>query len=394
MKLIRVENKSTAKEFLNVARVIYQNDPNWVCPPDFIINSIFDPQKNEYYQNGKSIRWILKDSTGDYIGRVAAFYNHDKATKYDPPAGGLGFFDCIDNQEAANILFDACRNWLHDEGMGVMDGPVNFGENDSYWGLLVEGFTQPAFGMNYNPPYYKSLFENYGFKPFFEQESRHIDLTKPFPERFWKIAEWVMERNSYTFEHFRKNNIKKYAADVVSIYNEAWIQHEHFSPLNIEKVLKGFNEAKLFLIEDFIWFVYHEQKPIGFLVMLPDMNQVIKPFKGKLNLWNKIRFLLLKQSKRVNRSRITILGVSPKYQGKGVESAIFWHLQEPLLKKRPHYKEIEISWVGDFNPKMKATMEAMKAGPGKIHITYRKYFKEGRRFQKAVSVEDTNAMES
>ncbi len=391
MKLIKVNCNNTAKEFLNVARAIYKDDPNWVCIPDLIINSIFDPQKNEYYQNGKSIRWILQDSSGNNIGRVAAFYNRDKAAKYDPPTGGLGFFDCVNDQEAANILFDACGSWLHDEGMGAMDGPVNFGENDSYWGLLVEGFTQPAFGMNYNPPYYKALFENYGFKPFFEQESRHIDLTKPFPERFWKIAEWVMKRNTYTYEHFKKSKINKYAADIVSIYNEAWVQHEHFSPLNVEKVLKGFNEAKLFLIEDFIWFVYHEEKPIGFLVMLPDMNQVIKPFNGKLNLWNKIRFLFLKQSKQVNRSRITILGVAPSYQGKGVESAIFWHLQEPLLKKRPHYKEIEISWVGDFNPKMKATMEAMKAGPGKMHITYRKPFNEGEKFKKAVSVVDTPA---
>ncbi len=111
------------------------------------------------------------------------------------------------------------------------------------------------------------------------------------------------------------------------------------------------------------------------------------------HFWNKIRFLFLKQSKRVNRSRITILGVAPKYQGKGVESAIFWHLQQPLLKKRSYYKEIEISWVGDFNPKMKATMEAMKAGPGKMHITYRKYFKESENFQKAASVVDTNAGE-
>ena len=179
--------------------------------------------------------------------------------------------------------------------------------------------------------------------------------------------------------------LRKYAADIVSIYNEAWVQHEHFSPLKIETVLKGFHDAKSFIIEDFIWFVYHEDKPIGFLIMLPDINQIMKLFNGKMHLWNKIRFLFLNKSKRVNRSRITILGVSPKYQGKGVESAIFWHLQQPLLGKRSYYREIEISWVGDFNPKMKATMEAMKAGPGKTHITYRKYFTDSK-FQKAASI--------
>jgi hypothetical protein len=45
-----------------------------------------------------------------------------------------------------------------------MDGPINFGERDKFWGLLTEGFIEPLFGMNYNFPYYKDLFENYGFK--------------------------------------------------------------------------------------------------------------------------------------------------------------------------------------------------------------------------------------
>ena len=126
--------------------------------------------------------------------------------------------------------------------------------------------------------------------------------------------------------------------------------------------------------------------------MLPDINQILKPFKGKMNFWNKLLFLIQKRGKKINRSRITILGVIPKYQGKGVESAIFWHLRKPLEVKRPHYKEIEISWVGDFNPKMKATLEAMKANPGKLHITYRKTFKE-EYFKKATPIPEMQAKE-
>lgn len=388
MNLFEVNDKKRTKEFLEVPHFIYQNDENWICPLDNIINSIFDPKKNKYFDDGDAIRWILKDQNGLLIGRVAAFYNNAKANNYDPPAGGMGFFECIHDLQAANILFDACKKWLLSKGMGAMDGPVNFGENDSYWGLLVDGFTPPAFGMNYNPPYYKELFENYGFKPFFEQESKHLDLNTPFPERFWKIAEWVMRKPDYSFQHFRKKDVDKFAADVVEIHNSAWVFHEHFAPLDIDKVKKGLREAKDILIEDFIWFAYHKDTPIGFLVMLPDMNQVFKLFNGKLSLWNKLRFLFLKKSHIVNRSRITIMGVIPKFQGKGVESAIFWHLQDPLQKVRPHYKEIEISWVGDFNPKMKATLYAMGANPGKIHITYRKLITEDAKFKTATAVTD------
>ncbi len=386
MKITKVVDKPSARQFLDVAREIYKDDPNWICPLDSIIEGIFDPQQNSYFENGEAERWILKGDSGTLIGRVAAFYDREKARKYDPPTGGMGFFECIDDREAAFLLFDTCKEWLQSKGMGAMDGPINFGENDNYWGLLVEGFTPPAFGMNYNPPYYKTLFESYGFKPFFEQDSRHLNLRKPFPDRFWKIAEWVMRKPGYTFEHIQISNIDKYVRDVVAIHNEAWVYHEHFTPLTVEKVYKSFKEAKPILVEEFIWFVYHDGKPIAFFVMYPDVNQIFKKFNGKLNLWNKLRFLFLKNSKLIDRARITIMGVVPKFQGAGVESAIFWHLREPVLERRPHYRELEISWVGDFNPKMKATLEALGADPGKIHITYRKLFQHEEAFKKAASV--------
>ena len=386
MEIIKVGNKRLARKFLAVPHIIYKDDKNWICPLDTIIESIFDPKKNGSFSDGEAERWILLDSNKNLIGRVAAFYNKQKANKYDPPTGGLGFFECINDQEAANLLFDAAKAWLESKGMGAMDGPINFGENDNFWGLLVEGFSPPAFGMNYNPPYYKSLFEEYGFKPFFEQESRHLNLEKPFPERFWKIAEWVMRKPGYSFEHIHKNNIEKYVRDIVEIHNQAWIFHEHYTPLTFEKVLKSFNYAKQIIREDFIWFAYHEGEPIAFLVMYPDMNQVFRLFNGKLTLWNKIRFLFLKRSKLVNRSRVTIMGVIPKYQGIGIESAVFWHMQKPLMETGVKFKELEISWVGDFNPKMKATMNAMGAGPGKIHITYRKLFVDHVEFKEASKI--------
>ncbi|MCB0805826.1 MAG: hypothetical protein KDC05_08515 [Bacteroidales bacterium] len=386
MKLVSVKDKKTGDQFLEVPRILNKEDPNWVCPPDEIIRNIFNPEKNKYFEGGDAARWILLDDSGKLIGRIAAFFNRDKANRYDPPAGGAGFFECINDQKAAFKLFDIAAEWLSDHGMGAMDAPVNFGENDTYWGLLVEGFTQPAFGMNYNPPFYKDLFEAYGFKPFFEQESKHLDLKKPFPERFWKIAEWVMRKPGYTFEHIRKKDIDKFAQDVVTIHNEAWKFHEHFTPLTVEKVKKSFREARSFLVEEFIWFVYFEGEPIAFFVMLPDINQVFKHFNGKLNLWNKLRFLYLQKTKMITRTRVTIMGVVPKFQGIGIESAIFWHLREPVLEKRPHFTELEISWVGDFNPKMKATLNALNANPGKIHITYRKLFDQKEGFKQAEKI--------
>lgn len=385
MQLVEVTDKKTGKQFLDVARILYKNEPEWVCPLDMDIHKIFDPAQNAYFKDGKAIRWILKDGQGKLIGRISAFYNDRKAHRYQQPTGGAGFFECIHDQEAAFMLFDAAKQWLAAQGMEAMDAPVNFGENDNFWGLLVEGFTRPAYGMPYNFPYYQKLFEDYGFKPYFTQITKHLDLTVPFPERFWKIAEWVNKRGGFQFKHFSYKEADKFIHDLKEVYDQAWIHHEHFIPLDVQLVKKELESAKPILEEDFIWFVYKDDEPVAFYIMFPDANMIFRHFNGKLTLWNKLRFLYYKKTKEMSRIRQTMMGVIPKYHGQGLESAIFWHLREPVLNKRPYITEMELSWVGDFNPKMMAIQEAVNAKPGKIHITYRKLFK-GDAEQRAATI--------
>lgn len=384
--MLQVHDKKSARDFLDVARVIYRDDPNWVCPLDKDIHRIFDPQSNRYFLEGDATRWILKGDHGELLGRIAAFYHSKKSYRYEIPTGGVGFFECINDPDAAFTLFDAAASWLQDHGMKAMDGPVNFGENDTFWGLLVEGFTPPAYGMNYHPPYYRQLFESYGFKAYFTQVTKHLDLTVPFPERFWKIAEWVMKKPGYSFRHFSLKKIDTFIDDLKAIHDQAWVFHEHYIPLDKELIRTEINRARPILVEEFIWFVYHENDPVAFFVMLPDANQIFRHFNGKMNLFNIFRLYYYKWKKEMTRTRVTIMGVIPKYQGQGLESGIFWHLREPVLVRRPHIHEIEISWVGDFNPKMQATLEAVGAKPGKTHITFRKILDDEQEFRAAKKI--------
>jgi GNAT superfamily N-acetyltransferase len=372
--------------FLDVARKIYKDDPNWICPIDDDINKIFDPVHNRYFQDGKAARWVIEGDDGELLGRVAAFFNLKKSKRYDVPVGGMGFFESVNDRNVAFLLFDTALEWLKGHGMIAMDGPVNFGENDSYWGLLVEGFTPPAYRMNYHKPYYREFFEDYGFKPFYTQITKHLDLNIPFPDRFWKIAEWVMKKPGFDYRHFSYSKLDIFVEDLKEIHDQAWQFHEHFTPIDRDLIRSEFLKAKPILVEEFIWFVYHEDKPVAFLAMIPDVNQILRHFNGKSHVWNKLRLIYFKKTKEITRSRVTIMGVVPKYQGYGLESAIFWHLREPVLVKRPHIREIEISWVGDFNPKMQATLEAVGAFPGKKHITYRKLFDENMEFRPAKTI--------
>ncbi|MCP4550584.1 MAG: GNAT family N-acetyltransferase [Bacteroidetes bacterium] len=373
MKLIEVTNKSLAKKFVKVAHLVYKDDPHWVCPLDSMINAVFNPKKNVFYAHGDAIRWILVNDKDELIGRVAAFVNEKKAYNFDQPTGGMGFFECIDDENAAFLIFDKCVEWLKEKGMKAIDGPINFGENDNFWGLLVEGFMHPSFGMNYHLPYYKKFFENYGFESYFEQVTNHLDLTVPFPEKFWKIADWIRKKPAYDFRHLQLKQSDKFIDDLKTIYDTAWQYHENFTPISRTDLQESFNQAKAIIDEEFVWFVYNNDKPIAFLVMFPDANQILKRFKGKMHLINKLRFVLLAKMKTMTRTRITIMGVVPKFQKSGVESGIFWHMDK-VMKKKPHYTEVEMSWVGDFNPKMQAIHHAVGGKFAKKHITYRKLF--------------------
>jgi len=373
MNIIEVVTDGHKQSFLDLARILYKNDPNFACPLDGEINGIFDPKENSFYKHGEAIRWVLTNEAGELIGRIAAFINTNKAYTFDQPTGGCGFFECVDDRDAAYLLFDTAKNWLKEKGMEAMDGPINFGENDNHWGLLVEGFTPQGYGMPYHKAYYQDFFESYGFKVFFEQYSYHLDRTKPFPERFWKIAEWIAKKPGFEFKHFRYADSEKYIQDIITIYNEAWKFHDNFTPIDIDDLRKIARDGKGVIDEDFIWFAYHEGNPIGFFVAMPDLNQILAKMNGKLDFWNKLRFLYLLKRKTITRARITVMGVVPKYQRFGIESAIFWHMDK-AIKKKDHYTEVELSWVGDFNPKMIAIYESVGGVRMKTHYTYRHLF--------------------
>lgn len=387
-----VADKKTVRAFLDFPKDLYKNDPNWICPLDNSVEAVFDRKQNAFFTHGEAIRWIFKDDNNNIIGRAAAFINRKKAFNFQQPTGGMGFFECINNKQAAFFIFDTCREWLKMKGMEAMDGPVNFGENDNFWGLLVEGFIPPSFGMNYNYPYYKDFFEEYGFRPYFEQVTNHLDLTKPFPERFWKIADWVRQRPGYSFRHFSWEESEKFIEDFKQIYDDAWQFHENFTPINKEVLREQLKEMKIISEEEFIWFAYHEGEPIAFLVMIPDANQILRHFNGKIGLLGKLKFLWLKNHNVFSRTRITVMGIKPKYQKSGIESAIFWHMDK-IMKVRPHYTEVELSWVGDFNPKMRQLHEAVGGYFAKRHITYRYLFNSPGESQYATEIpRDTKNM--
>ena len=387
-----VKDRRSRKDFLRVTESLYQHDPHWVCPLDEEIETIFSPEKNVYFTHGEANRWVIRDASGTTVGRIGAFINRKKAFINEFPTGGIGFFECIDDQEAANLLFDTAKTWLSERGMEAMDGPVNFGENDRYWGLLVEGFTQPTFEMYHHLPYYRKLFETYGFQVYFEQTSNEMDLTRPLPERFEKIARWVMEKDGIEFKHGSWKKRWEFVKVLQEVYNDAWQYHENFTPLQDEQLRRLMKDFRFIAIEAFLPYVEIKGESAAFILCIPDLNQIFKPFKGRFPLWKKLLFLLRSRNefawyrKRgiLTRGRVIIMGAKPKFQKHGLEAGMI--ISSFDYARKLGFKAIELSWVGDFNPKMERLHQATGATPIHKHITYRCPFDPARKIKRYATI--------
>jgi hypothetical protein len=353
MQIIPVTDKATALEFLQTAVLLNKNDPNWIRPLDKDINEVFDKEKNKAFRFGEVIRWILKDDAGKLIGRIAAFTNKKYKNKGDDvPVGGIGFFECINDQAAADLLLDNGKHWLIQHGMEAMDGPINFGERDRWWGLITNGFTPPLYCMNYNPPYYVTLFENYGFKLFYNQVCFALDAKKPLAQKIMDRHKMHDDNPDISFETMKRNNLAKYAVDFVEVYNKAWAGHGGLKQMNKEQVMLMFKKMKPVMDEDILYFVYHKGTAIAMFINLPDINQYFKHLNGKFGLLQKLEFVWRQKFRKSRKFVGMVFGVVPEWQGTGIDSYIIGECRRIVQKPDQLYLEYEMQWIGDFNPKM------------------------------------------
>lgn len=393
MQLKEVKTAQDEKDFIAVNTIINKKDPNYIRPLDKDVNDVFDTAKNKTFRQGKAIRWLLRNDNNELIGRIAAFTNKKYRNKGDDvPVGGIGFFDCINDQHAADMLFDVAKHWLIQQGMQAMDGPINFGERDRWWGLLVKGFAAPLYCMNYNQPYYQSLFETYGFKKFFNQICFSLNVKEKLQQRFYDRHRECAKDPNYSAAHIRKNQLEKFANDFTVIYNKAWAGHGGMKEMERKVVLKLFQTMKPVIDEKTCWFVYYKTEPIAMWINLPDLNQWFKYLNGKFDLFHKLKFLWLKNTKKNNKFTGLAFGVVPEFQAKGVdaymimEGARFVQNQELVNGeyvpgKVPRYADYEMQWIGEFNPKMINIAENLGTYRSRILTTYRYLFDRTKEFK-------------
>lgn len=381
MKISEVHSPVDVRAFLDFPERIYADDPNWIMPLEKDILEVFDPAKNKYFRHGQCTRFLLRNDAGEVIGRIAAFINDKLAKRDHPYTGGIGFFECIDDQAAANLLFDTAKNWLMERGMEAMDGPINFGERDSWWGLIIDGFSPVPYKMNYNRPYYRNLFETYGFKTYFEQWCYSLKVMSTLLPKFYERHKAIKANPDYQAKYLRKSELEKYAEDFRTVYNKAWGKHGAGKDLEKKQVQKFFKSMKPVIDEKVIWYVYYKNEPVAMWVNLPDINQIFAKFKGKLGLIQKLRFIWMLKRRTTKKFIGLVFGIVPEHQGKGVDSFMIVE-GATLIQNEKLYEDFEMQWIGDFNPKMVSIAENLGTYRSRTLVTYRYLFDRNAEFKR------------
>ena len=378
-------------EFLELPKRLYKDNPYWVCPLDSSIEAIFDPAKNKLFNDGEAIRWVAHNAEGECVGRIAAFYDKTHAYSYEQPTGGCGFFEAIDDQELATMLFDASREWLAARGMEAMDGPINFGSRDAWWGLLVEGYEyQPLFENPYHLPYYKTLFENYGFQNYFNQNTYVWNIYDDDVNAVvYDRVERLMSTPGYRFASIGDEDLYSVAEKFRTIYNKAWSLFTGVQPMVSQEARTMADMLRPIVDRDLIYFAYFNDEPIGFFIMVPDLNRLIGKYRGKFGIVNKLRMMWdLKVRKKCDRIFAMVFGIAPEFQGKGVESGFMKAMLDNYLRTdRNKYRSVEFAWIGDFNPVMNRMVERyICARKHKMHTTYRYLFDREKEFTRCPKI--------
>lgn len=379
MKAVKVVSDDHVKEFLNFPSKLFSKDTNYIRPLDQDVEAVFNPEKNKFFRSGECERFLFTNERNETVGKIAVFIS--KKYKQKQPTGGFGFFDCINDQETANFIFDFVKNWLQDKGMEAMDGPINFGERDKFWGLLIEGFSEPLYGMNYNPPYYKKLFENYGFQIYFNQLCFGRKIHDDVAENFIQMHERISKNKEISARRMKVQQLEKFAADFTEIYNRAWANHGEGKQISIAQTLKIFKTLKPVINEHISWFVYENEKPIAMWMNIPDLNQWFKYLDGKFGLWQKLKFLLVKKFRKNKKMVGLVFGVIPEWQKKGIDGFMIWegtrHFRETTA-----FEDYEMQWIGDFNPKMMKIAENLETEVTRKLATYRYLFDRTKEFER------------
>jgi GNAT superfamily N-acetyltransferase len=368
-----VDNDVDKMRFIKFPWEIYKGDDNWVPPIIYDVRKNLDTVKNPFYKHSRIQLFLALDGK-TIVGRIAAVINDNHNNKYNDKVGFFGYFECINSKEVSVALFEAAGNWLKENGMDTMRGPINLSVNDEV-GLLVDGYDSPAvLLMMYNPRYYEKLILDYGFIQAKEMYAYifgedQIKVNPKSIQKLERVAEIVVKRDNIKIRKINLKDLENELLKVMKVYNCAWIDNWGSVQMTEDEFKFVAASLKPLVDADIVYFAEVNGVPVGFSLSMPDWNKIFKNLNGKLFPFG--IFKILTGRKKIDGIRVMIMGIIPEYQRKGIE-AVFINNTIKIGNSKG-YKYAEISWILEDNVPMVQT--AINLGAEK-YKTYRVYDKQ------------------
>lgn len=366
-----VDTKEEKKKFIKFPYSHYSEDTYWVAPLLVEQKKLLDEKKNPFYENAE-IALFVSEQNGKPAGRVAAIIDHRYNEFHNTKTGFFGFFECINSQSNADLLFRVAEDWLKDMGMEQVLGPSNPSMMDEI-GVLVEGFDKyPSIMMPYSKPYYDELIKNAGYEKAMDLFTYHVTQDNVDRDRANRAVEIVKKRlPGIKIRNINLKNIMEEVKIIRKIFNAAWKNNWGFIPLSEAEFDSLAKDLKTIVDPDFAHIAEIDGEPVAFSVGLPDYNQIFKNMNGKLLPFG--IFKILWNRKKINKIRTALMGVVPEYQGKGIDVLLHREAIENGLKKGVYSSEV--GWILESNVQMIRVAEKIGGDPDKTYRMYQKSFK-------------------
>lgn len=373
MQIIEVKNAADKKRFIEFQYDLYKGDPHFVPPLRMDRKKLLDENKNPFFKTNRSALFLCVDNT-TVLGRIAAIENKRHNEIHQENVGFFGFFECVDDNTVAKLLFEAASEWNKKLGFTSILGPVNPHLNDDSPGILIQGLDDdPVMLLAYSKPYYPKLLEENSFSKAKDLYSYWADVDKLNNEdKIRRVNEKTIKRHRLSF---RPINMKKFEEEyliIQDIFNQAWEKNWGQIPLTKEDFEYIASDLKPAVHSDFIILAFKDDTPIGMAVAFPDLNELIKGMNGSIFSFKAIRFFKYLLTKRitVKRLRIFILGILPDYDHTGATASLYLSLIDAARKH--HMQGGEMAWVLEDNEKMNKAAKMLGGEVAKIYRIYQK----------------------
>ncbi len=357
--------KKELKDFVELPYTLYRNDPHWVPPLRMAVKELLDREKHPFYANAKA-EFFLARRNGRVLGRVAAIFDGNHNSFHNEKAGFFGFFECVDDPAVAEALLKQARQWTSERGAEFLRGPVNPSTNYEC-GMLIEGFdSDPMVMMTYNPPYYPHLMERVGLRKVKDLFAYLSPSDAVKLQKIERAAGRALHRNGVRVRPINVKDFQSEVAKVWEVYSKAWSRNWGFVPMSREEFFLMGKEMKQILKPELVLIGEIGDRMVGFALALPDINQALKPARGKLFPTGLLKILYYQRL--INNVRVLALGIVEEHRASGIAAAFYATLVHNARKLG--YTNSEMSWILEDNILMNRSLEVMGA---RRYKTYRIY---------------------